>query len=230
MWPRFRPDDTVSFFALCICAWHFNCTALQTSVLSLHAMDSAWLNNCVGHYNHRYFWMFCVYMCLGVLYVSVTSLPIVLDDYYGSAVPINRYLVDWSPVTLPFGAWFNNFYKSWQAWSRMFIFLLAAGVLLVLGSLTSWHFWIISQGTTSIERHTNQIEAKRLARQRLFFKNPYDFGFNTNWAFLLGLVEGRSWRHMLFPSSHLPIGDGHHWDYSAYLHSSGKGNLKEHTV
>lgn len=31
----------------------------------------AWLNNCVGHYNHRYFYLYMVYMVLGVSFVII---------------------------------------------------------------------------------------------------------------------------------------------------------------
>lgn len=41
----------------------------------------AWLNNCVGHFNHRYFFSFCMYMTLGCIYCSVRSKDLFLDAY-----------------------------------------------------------------------------------------------------------------------------------------------------
>lgn len=32
-----------------------------------------WMNNCIGHFNHRYFVSFCVFMWLGTVYVSTSS-------------------------------------------------------------------------------------------------------------------------------------------------------------
>jgi hypothetical protein len=41
--------------------------------------------------------------------------------------------------------------------------------------------------------------------------NPYDFGRRKNWRLFLGLVRGRTWRHVLLPSPHKPIGGGLTW-------------------
>lgn len=49
----------------------------QFLVLNVNVL--AWINNCVGHFNHRYFFLFCVYMCLGTIYVSLTLLPTFFD-------------------------------------------------------------------------------------------------------------------------------------------------------
>lgn len=44
-------------------------------------MFPAWLNNCVGHFNHRYFFSFCLYMTLGCIYCSISSRGLFLDAY-----------------------------------------------------------------------------------------------------------------------------------------------------
>lgn len=48
----------------------------------------AWLNNCVGHFNHRYFFSFCLYMTLGCIYCSVSSKDLFLDAY--GAIEVRR--------------------------------------------------------------------------------------------------------------------------------------------
>jgi palmitoyltransferase len=48
----------------------------------------------------------------------------------------------------------------------------------------------------------------------MFFQvyvNPYDFGRRKNWRLFLGMVRGRTWRHVLLPSPHKPIGEGLTW-------------------
>ena len=44
-------------------------------------VSPAWLNNCVGHFNHRYFFSFCLYMTLGCVYCSISSKDMFLDSY-----------------------------------------------------------------------------------------------------------------------------------------------------
>ncbi|XP_037577347.1 palmitoyltransferase ZDHHC16A isoform X2 [Dermacentor silvarum] len=43
------------------------------------------------------------------------------------------------------------------------------------------------------------------------YRNPYDFGPRKNWRIFLGLTNGRTWRHLLLPSAHLPEGNGLTW-------------------
>ncbi|MGH0145076.1 UNVERIFIED_CONTAM: hypothetical protein FKN15_028813 [Acipenser sinensis] len=40
-----------------------------------------WLNNCVGHFNHRYFFSFCLFMTMGCLYCSISSRDMFIDAY-----------------------------------------------------------------------------------------------------------------------------------------------------
>lgn len=51
-------------------------------------MLAAWLNNCVGHFNHRYFFSFCLYMTLGCIYCSISSRDLFLDAY--SAIEVSK--------------------------------------------------------------------------------------------------------------------------------------------
>jgi len=41
-----------------------------------------WLNNCIGHYNHRYFFMFCVYTWFGTIFVMIFGYQIAYDHYW----------------------------------------------------------------------------------------------------------------------------------------------------
>ena len=42
----------------------------------------AWINNCVGHFNHRYFISFCIFMCLGTIYVTISSRNIFIKHFF----------------------------------------------------------------------------------------------------------------------------------------------------
>nr|CAD7402477.1 unnamed protein product [Timema poppensis] len=52
------------------------------------------------------------------------------------------------------------------------------------------------------------------------YENPYNFGRKKNWRIFLGLVRGRTWRHVVFPSNHKPVGIGLTWDT---VHSDSEG-------
>jgi len=61
----------------------------------------AWLNNCVGHHNHRHFFLFCVYMCVGCFYVSMSGYPLFKEHFYGVQVShLHCYFVIFSIVLL----------------------------------------------------------------------------------------------------------------------------------
>lgn len=40
---------------------------------------SAWLNNCIGHYNHRFFFMYMLYTVSGSLFLILFGLPLAYD-------------------------------------------------------------------------------------------------------------------------------------------------------
>ncbi|CAB0013472.1 unnamed protein product, partial [Nesidiocoris tenuis] len=65
----------------------------QTGLLS-----QAWLNNCVGHYNHRYFFMYMVFIALSTLFIMIFGAEIAYkevwlqtsdDEIYGHPVRFN---------------------------------------------------------------------------------------------------------------------------------------------
>ena len=50
--------------------------------------EAAWLNNCVGHYNHRYFFSFCLFMTMGCIYCSISGWEMFRDAY--AAIEVSR--------------------------------------------------------------------------------------------------------------------------------------------
>ncbi|XP_077801335.1 palmitoyltransferase ZDHHC16 isoform X19 [Macaca mulatta] len=88
-----------------------------------------------------------------------------------------------------------------------------SSVALALGALTVWHAVLISRGETSIERHINKKERRRLQAKGRVFRNPYNYGCLENWKVFLGVDTGRHWlTRVLLPSSHLPHGNGMSWE------------------
>ncbi|ESO05348.1 hypothetical protein HELRODRAFT_77725 [Helobdella robusta] len=193
-----KNDETITICKKCMMpkplrAHH--CRVCNRCVLKMDH-HCPWLNNCVGFYNHRYFFMFCVYMLLGCVYVSVVAYPMFKRHY-------NIY---WSQQLQP-----GRSYLSYHN-IIMFEFLLCSTACLALLGMVIWHARLISCGETSIESHINRTERKKLEACGKVYKNPFDKGFINNWKILLGLNNKRSfWRHILLPSSHEPHGDGIHW-------------------
>nr|XP_037282850.1 palmitoyltransferase ZDHHC16-like isoform X2 [Rhipicephalus microplus] len=92
-----------------------------------------------------------------------------------------------------------------------FTVFICIGIFFALGALTMWHARLITHGETSIEAHINKTERIRLGKEGVVYKNPYDFGPRQNWRIFLGLTNGRTWKHLLLPSAHLPEGNGLTW-------------------
>ncbi|XP_071604618.1 palmitoyltransferase ZDHHC16 isoform X6 [Heliangelus exortis] len=130
-----------------------------------------WLNNCVGHYNHRYFFSFCLFMTMGCIYCSISSWEMFRDAYAAIEkmkllekerlqVAANQTYYQTPPPTFSFGQ--RAFHKS-----VVYLWVLCSSVALALGALTLWHAALITRGETSIERHINKKERQRLQKKGL---------------------------------------------------------------
>ncbi|XP_014853463.1 PREDICTED: probable palmitoyltransferase ZDHHC16 isoform X1 [Poecilia mexicana] len=160
-----------------------------------------WLNNCVGHLNHRYFFSFCLYMTLGCVYCSISSRNLFLDAYSAIETSFQTPPPDLSPR------------ESVGHKCIIFLWVLTSSVAVALGGLTLWHAKLISRGETSVERHINCKEARRLQSNGKVFRNPYHHGRLNNWKLFFGVETRSHWlTRVLLPSSHPPSGDGLMWD------------------
>lgn len=197
-----------------------HCSVCRKCVLKMDH-HCPWLNNCVGHYNHRFFYLFCLYMTLGTCFVAL------------SAFKQFRTYFTWSPsaaIVSFFSSYFNSSTTNSSVESAnigptlspdelrtsfwvTYEFVLCLCVTCSLGGLTIWHGYLISKGETSIEKHINLRERKRCRELDVVYKNPYDFSFVENWKVLFGIEggTGRSWMNVLLPSTHKPTGDGISW-------------------
>jgi palmitoyltransferase len=171
-----------------------------------------WLNNCVGYKNHRYFFMYMVYMVLGVLFVILCGVDIAYSSIFlatddpdepeleghpvkfnktGALIPVTDVLYIDTPVV---DDEFNDHYQPSSLWERraiIYMALINSGVFVALGVLSLWHSQLIGKGETSIEANINKAETKRLAEIGRIYINPYNFGSKKNWRIFLGLVKGR---------------------------------------
>uniref|UniRef100_A0A7N4PIU2 Palmitoyltransferase n=1 Tax=Sarcophilus harrisii TaxID=9305 RepID=A0A7N4PIU2_SARHA len=190
--------------------------------LILKSLLPAWLNNCVGHYNHRYFFSFCFFMTLGCVYCSFGSWDMFREAYAALEkmkqldrnklqVAANQTYHQTPPPTF-------SFRERMTHKSLVYLWFLCSSVALALGALTVWHAVLISRGETSIERHINKKERHRLSLKGKVFRNPYNYGCLDNWKVFLGVNTRRHWlTRVLLPSSHLPYGNGMTWGPPPYV-------------
>ena len=74
---------------ICNCPFNILFFAVTMKILFvLNVTLSAWLNNCVGHLNHRYFFSFLVSLALGCIYCSISGRNLFLDAY--NAIEVRR--------------------------------------------------------------------------------------------------------------------------------------------
>ncbi|KAK9400952.1 putative palmitoyltransferase ZDHHC16 [Crotalus adamanteus] len=176
-----------------------------------------WLNNCVGHYNHRYFFSFMLFMTMGCIYSSVSGWDMFWEAYAAIEkmklldkeklhVTANQTYSQTPPPTFSFRQ--RAFHKS-----IVYAWVLCSSVALALGALMLWHSALITRGETSIERHINRKEKKRLQKKGKIFRNPYSFGPLGNWKVFLGVEKQRHWiTRVVLPSTHPPYGSGLNWE------------------
>ncbi len=154
-----------------------------------------WINGCVGHFNHRYFFLFMLSMVVGCFYVMLFGFEIFYDELMNG---------EWEDCHSILSLHRRNLI--------VFEAFITTSTFFLLGGLMLWHAKLIHQGQTSIEAHINKAEYLRLKKIGKTYKNPYDFGPYHNWALFLGLVEDRSWASLWWPSKYAPKGDGLEWD------------------
>ncbi|GIY95902.1 palmitoyltransferase ZDHHC16A [Caerostris extrusa] len=199
-----------------------------------------WLNNCIGHYNHRYFFMFCAYSWIGIVFVIIFGIPVAYEHVFEnsennviSPVVVNfvRSVADYISFKSSILQIFisskqdilqqsvpSNSTSQVSEWPKtlyhscvVYAALLCVAVLFVVGGLLSWHARLISKGETSIESHINKKETARYLKEGKIYKNPYNFGAAKNWKIFLRIDYRRPWWYVFIPFIEEPIGDGMQW-------------------
>ena len=95
-----------------------------------------WINNCVGHYNHRYFVLFLTWLMLGCVYVSIFSLPILFSS---SAKLKKSHEFSFVSILCLVGMLLMTFFNTWN-W------------FLVIKGNTTIEFWTLKSGFRSDQR------------------------------------------------------------------------------
>lgn len=208
--PGYPPEGELISEAVSICkkcvkpkpprAHH--CSVCNRCVLKMDH-HCPWLNNCVGYHNHRYFYLYMVWMVVGVVYLIGAGWEVAYDVIYHQDP--EGHTIQVTPTGLvahPDGD------VTLKRKCVIYVTLLTVGVLVAVGCLTWWHGGMIGRNETSIEVEINKAERARNG----WFVNPYDLGWGENWRGFLGVGSAREgWGQVVWPHPYRPKGDGLIW-------------------
>lgn len=195
--------------------------------------------DCIGHFNHRYFFMFCMFAWLGTLFVIVFGLPIALNHFYNmdifddqfkvselfqlanylnASTKLDKVMVEtdeymqikyFTPIKMNYQNVKNNFV--------IFELLLTVAAFIAIAGLMAWHARMINRGETCIESLRNKKERARSKMNGERFVNPFDKGALNNWKRFFGLDQDNvGLRCLFFPSRHKPTGNAIDWPDISY--------------
>lgn len=93
-----------------------------------------WLNNCVGFYNHHYFYMFCLYTWLGTIFIMIFGVKVAYKQIWLKENIFKEYVVSFTS-TYPnlFSSNFPNTLSSIIHFCILYEALTCVGVFAALG-------------------------------------------------------------------------------------------------
>ncbi|KAL9419097.1 hypothetical protein AB3S75_034471 [Citrus x aurantiifolia] len=121
-----------------------------------------WINNCVGHWNYKAFFLLVFYATSGSIYSMVMIITSAFHKNWDldGRVPLKTFYVFCGTVML--------------------------ALSLILGTLLGWHIYLIIHNMTTIEYHEG-IRAAWLAKKSgLSYRHPFDVGVYKNISLVLG--------------------------------------------
>jgi palmitoyltransferase len=170
-----------------------HCSVCDKCVLKMDH-HCPWINGCIGHFNHRYFFLYMASMVVGCFFIMLFGIEIFYDEVMNKEGKDEQFqLLDERNLI---------FYEAF----------VITGTFFILGGLMLWHAKMIHNGETSIEAHINQSEVKRLHKLGKKYRNAYNFTPWYNWCLFLGMIDGRGWMSVFVPFKFRPKGDGLEWD------------------
>lgn len=162
-------------------------------------MNSAWVSNCVGHFNHRYFVLFLLYLFMVCAYGALMSYSPFMDSHRFSVVrppsapiplPLPSICVDASTDGHRCHAAHATGAQPWVGLSArgtiVFIFVLSVAVGLAVGLMLAWHLYLVLTGQTTIEFYFNRYRMQMAKERGETYYNEFDLGYRRNWDFFFG--------------------------------------------
>jgi palmitoyltransferase len=129
----------------------------------------AWINNCVGYFNHRYFVLFLFWLGSGCAYVALMALPVTSQNFAKVCLSLFESFFFSLCGCLTF-AWQIQQVDADLAVELMrgrtnvlFAFVLTVALGGALLGYCAWHMYLIFSQQTTIEFYLNRV-AKRTGR------------------------------------------------------------------
>ncbi|CAF0776288.1 unnamed protein product [Rotaria sordida] len=173
----------------------------EKKYIKLYMNSSTWLNNCVGFYNHRYFFQFCCFMAIGCLYAGFFC----YREYQISRFD-EQIFRQIDSFYMP-GDIFETMGVEGFIANYIFIMALVAGFLLIC--ICCLHGGMISRDETSVEHLVAKYSIHQYYKQNSIFHKIFNPKIIENWKRFLGVHSFSEFiRRILLPSTHKPKGNG----------------------
>ena len=148
-----------------------------------------WLNNCVGHFNYRYFFLFLVSLSIGCLVFIIHGTSLFLNEFW-----YRRSDIEWPNELAP------------VLFILLYCICIAIGIAVFM--MACWHGYLIGTGQTTIDYYNNRAKREHTLVTGQVFVNEYDLGTVRNFKEFFNIGRHRHWTSVLIPVPCLPSGDG----------------------
>ncbi|XP_062092037.1 probable protein S-acyltransferase 15 isoform X2 [Humulus lupulus] len=119
-----------------------------------------WVNNCVGYWNYKAFFMLIFYATIGSIYSTIIVITCSFQKDFNGHAPLKVFYVTCG-------------------------FMMAA-LSLTLGTLFGWHIYLIIHNMTTIEYYEGIRAAWMAKKSGQNYRNPFDLNAYKNITLVLG--------------------------------------------